>query len=103
MGLAAGVLMSMNGIEDGVELLDLKFIYPFDPEVGCAMICNHYYGVGMEFHSELPRGDILMVASIDSIYTRLSAPILELLDDLKHHHTREVMNIQEHYCVFGLN
>ena len=39
-----------------------------------------------------------MVASIASVNAGLSAPILESLDDLKHQHTREVMNIQERYA-----
>ena len=97
MGIAADALMSMKGIEDGVELLDMKFIYPFDLEVGCRMVCNHHYGGGMEFHSELLGGDTLMVASIASVNAGLSVPVMESLDDLKHQHTREVMNIQERY------
>ena len=35
MGVAASALMSMNGIEDDLELFDMIFIYPFDLEVGC--------------------------------------------------------------------
>ena len=53
----------------------------------------------MEFDSESPEGDTLMVASIASVNAGLSAPTMESLDDLKHHHTREVMNIQERMCV----
>ena len=52
----------------------------------------------MEFHSQSPEGDTLRVASIASVNAELSAPILELLADLKHQHTREVMNIQERYA-----
>ena len=52
----------------------------------------------MEFHSELPGGDTLMVASIAGVNAGLSAPTMESLDDLKHHHTREVTNIQERYA-----
>ena len=51
----------------------------------------------MEFHSELPEGDTLMVASIAGVNAGLSAFTMESLDDLKHQHTREVMNTQEHY------
>ena len=44
MGIAAGALMSTKWIEDGVELLDMKFLHPFDLEIGCRMVCNHHYG-----------------------------------------------------------
>ena len=65
------------GIEDGVELLDMKFLHPFDLEVGCRMVCNHHYGGGMEFHSQSPEGDTLMVASIASVNAGLSALTME--------------------------
>ena len=73
----------------------MKFLHPFDLEVGCRMVCNHHYGGGMEFHSQSPEGDTLMVASIASVNAGLSTSTMESLDDLKHQHTREVMNIQE--------
>ena len=50
----------------------------------------------MGFHSELSGGDTLMVASIASVNAGLSAPISKSSDSLKHQHTRELMNIQEH-------
>ena len=54
----------------------MKFIPPFDLEVGCWTIRNHHCGGGMEFYSQSPGGDTLMVASITSVNTGLSVPIL---------------------------
>ena len=98
MGIAAGALMSTKGIEDGVEILNMKFNHPFDLEVGCRIVCNHHYGGGMEFNSQSPEGATLMVASIAGVNARLSALTMESLDNLKHQHTRKVMTIQEHYA-----
>lgn len=80
----------------------MKFNPPFDLEVGCWMVRNHHCGGGMEFYGQLPGGDTLMVTSIISVNTGLSVPIFESLDDLKHQHTQEVMNIQEHYACLSV-
>ena len=99
MGLAAGALMSTKGIEGGVELLDMKFIHPFDLEAGCKMVSNHHFGGGMEFCSESSEDNELTVASIGEINAGLSAPSLTtLLSDLKASHTQEVANIQDRYA-----
>ena len=97
MGLAAGALVSTRGIGGGIELLDMKFIHPLDLEAGCKMVSTHYFEAGMDFCKISPGDSQLRVASIANIITNPSASSVESLDDLKHHHTRRVMGIQEHY------
>ena len=97
MGLVDGALVSTRGIGGGIDLLDMKFIHPLDLEAGCKMVSTHYFDGGMDFCKILPGDGQLRVASIANIIADRSVPSVELLDDLKHHHTQEVMGIQERY------
>ncbi|KAL9188495.1 LOW QUALITY PROTEIN: hypothetical protein ACHAXT_006873 [Thalassiosira profunda] len=98
MGLAAGARMSPKGIDGGIELVDVKFLRPFDIDVGAKLLCNHYSGGGIEFLRTSSDGGVTALASMAEVNAGLPVPTSKTLDELKAGHTREVAGIQDRYA-----
>ena len=93
----------MYGIDDGVELLEIKFTSPFEITDGCDLLSEHTFGHEMEFRcggSDTIEGSVQVLATIGSINTDVSdadygSQSVEgenILQKWKSQHTEEVTN-----------
>ena len=106
MCLAAGARMPGRGADNGVELVDIKFIRPFYLEKDCVMTSSFYNAGGMEFYQERSGvdNDVTKVATISQVNVGISMDnssndmaLLEQLRGWKDDHTIEIEYVQSRY------
>ena len=94
MGLAAGLLTSSRGT--AVELVDVKFVRPFDVTSGRKLTSIHHLASGMQFLDSTEGQHV--VASISRVNVDPTfVPSRESLSDLKANHTKQVSSFQDYY------
>ena len=97
--LAAGSLTSST--DTAVELVDVKFVKPFDVEAGRKMTSIHHFESGMQFVDSSEKSNKPVVCSIAEVQTNVSTSVTVSLDRLKKNHLQEVENVQDRYVRFA--